>query len=315
MAYADAMNHSSDNITHVGYVGLGIMGSAMAANLLKAGFKVTVWNRTAAKAQPLVDQGAAQAASLADLARSGVQAICINVSDTPDVEAVLLGDDGLLAHAPAGTIIIDHSTISPTATQTFAQKCADKGVHFLDAPVSGGDVGARNATLSIMVGGDEASFQRCLPVFQAMGKNITHLGPAGMGQTCKACNQIAVSLNLLGVCEAMALAKKSGLDLNKMIQVVSGGAAGSWQLANLGPRIAQGDMAPGFMIDLVLKDLAIVANAADDLNLPLAGTALAQQYFRAVAASGDEAGRQGTQAMSQTLEKLGHFKYSSKNNP
>jgi 3-hydroxyisobutyrate dehydrogenase len=159
-----------------------------------------------------------------------------------------------------------------------------------------------------MVGGDEDAFQRCLPMLQKVGRAITHLGPSGMGQVCKACNQIAVSLNLLGVCEALALAKKSGLDLGKMIEVVSAGAAGSWQLTNLGPRIARGDLAPGFMIDLVLKDLAIVANAAREQKLPLTGAALAETCFRAAAAHGH--GRSGTQAMSKTLEILGGFEYA-----
>ena len=183
----------------------------------------------------------------------------------------------------------------------------EKGVIYLDAPVSGGDVGAQKGTLSIMVGGDDAAFKRCLPLFEAMGKSIMHLGPAGMGQVCKACNQICVTLNLMGVCEAMALAKQSGLDLGKMIEVVSGGAAASWQLANLAPRIAAGDHAPGFMIDLVLKDLALVAEAARATKLPLAGTALGESYFRAVAANGG--GRLGTQAMARTLEQLGKFRF------
>jgi len=181
-------------------------------------------------------------------------------------------------------------------------------INFLDAPVSGGDVGARNGTLSIMVGGTETGFTRCKPLFEAMGKNILHVGEAGMGQTCKACNQICVTLNLLGVCEAMALAKRSGLDLTKMIEVVSGGAAGSWQLSNLGQKIADGDHAPGFMIDLVLKDLNLVAEAARAHRLPLSGTSLGESYFRAVQA--DDGGALGTQAMARTLEQLGHFNFS-----
>jgi len=300
----------TSSITHVGYVGLGIMGSAMAANLLKAGFKVTVWNRTESKAKALIDQGAHWADSPKAVASSGAQAVCINVSDTPDVQAVLLGDQGVLASATKGIVIIDHSTISPGVTRELAKQAKSQGVDYIDAPVSGGDVGARNGTLSIMAGGEQAVFDRCLPVFEAMGKSITLLGPAGMGQTCKACNQIAVSLNLLGVCEAMALAKKSGLDLDKMIQVVSGGAASSWQLANLGPRIAQGDLAPGFMIDLVLKDLKLVAEAAATNGLSLEGTTLATDYFKQAADDKAQGGKDGTQAMSRTLEKRGDFKFS-----
>ncbi|MCX5661582.1 MAG: NAD(P)-dependent oxidoreductase [Planctomycetota bacterium] len=297
-------------VAHVGYIGLGIMGSAMAANLIKAGFKLTVWNRTAARAQPLVALGATLAASPADLAARKPDVICVNVTDTPDVEAVLFGADGIASKAAPGLIVVDHSTISPVATQDFAARLAKQGVTLLDAPVSGGDVGARNATLSIMVGGPEDAFVRCKPLFEAMGKAITHMGPSGMGQACKACNQVAVSVTLLGVCEAMALAQKCGLDVRKMIQVVSAGAGGSWQLANLGPRIAGGDMAPGFMIDLVLKDLAIVGDTARARMLPLPATAMAEACFRSVAAAGS--GRLGTQAISQAVEKLGHFTFVKK---
>ena len=299
---------AAEEIRKVGYVGLGIMGQAMAANLLKAGYELIVWNRTASKASPLAKEGAVVAESPADVAAKGAQVIFINVTDTPDVEEVIFGDTGIAGAAGAGVIVVDNSTINPVATQGFAARLAEQGIDFLDAPVSGGDVGARNGTLSIMVGGSAEAFERCLPLFEAMGKSINHLGPAGMGQTCKACNQIAVSLNLLGTCEAMALAKRSGLDLKKMIQVLSGGAAGSWQIANLGPKIADGDLDPGFMVDLVLKDLAIVSDTAREHKLPLTGTALAEGYFRAVAAAGD--GRLGTQAMSKVLEELGRLKFS-----
>jgi 3-hydroxyisobutyrate dehydrogenase len=305
------MSSASTNrtIKHIGYLGMGIMGSAMATNLLKAGYQVTVWNRTLSKCDPMVQLGAKTAPSPKAMAQLKPDVICINVTDTPDVEAILFSETGVLAGIdPANApIIVDHSTINPVATQEFAKKLQDKGVEFVDAPVSGGDVGARNATLSIMVGGSPSAFETCKPMFEKVGKSIIHMGPAGMGQVCKACNQVAVSVNLLAACEAMALAKKCGLDVEKMIQVVSGGAGGSWQLANLGPRVAKGDMAPGFMIDLVLKDLAIVAEAARARGVPLAGTSLAETYFRAAQVQG--AGRKGTQAMSQTLETLGAFSY------
>lgn len=294
-------------IKTVGYIGMGIMGRAMAANLINAGFDVTVWNRTAAKCDALRERGATVADSPRAMAEAGSDVICLNVSDTPDVEEVLFGVDGVAAGASAGLIVIDNSTISPVATQDFAARLAEQGVTLLDAPVSGGDVGAQKGTLSIMVGGEAGAFAMCKKLFDAVGKNITHLGPAGMGQVCKACNQIAVSCNLLGVCEAMALAKKCGLDLAKMVEVVSGGAAGSWQLANLGPKIAAGDHDPGFMIDLVLKDLAIVADTARKSALPLNGTSLAEGYFRAVKA--DDGGALGTQAMAKTLETLGGFRF------
>ena len=299
-------------ITHIGYVGMGIMGSAMAANLLKGGFAVTVWNRTISKCETLTKQGAKVATSPAKLAASGPDVICVNVSDTPDVEAVLFGDDGIIHGAKPGLIVVDHSTISPMATKAFAARLAQRGIVFLDAPVSGGDVGARNGTLCIMVGGEATAFDRCLPMFNAMGKTIVHLGAAGMGQVCKACNQIAVVCNLMGVCEAMAMANRSGLEVAKMIEVVGGGAGGSWQLANLGPRINSGNFAPGFMIDLVLKDLAIVDAAARKLALPLPATSLAETLFRSVKADpalGD-GGRLGTHAMAKAVERLGGFSFA-----
>ena len=297
----------SEPIKSVGYAGMGIMGAAMAKNLLKAGFDLTVWNRTASKCRDLTDQGAKVAESPAAMAKEGLDAICTNVTDTPDVDEVLFGRNGIATAARSGLIVIDNSTISPVTTQRFAKQLGAKGVDLLDAPVSGGDVGARQGTLSIMVGGPEAAFQRALPLFEAMGKTISHVGGSGSGQVCKACNQICVTLNLLGVCEALALARASGLDLAKMIQIVSGGAAGSWQLANLGPKVAAGDHAPGFMIDLVLKDLALVAESARQLKLPLTGTALGESYFRAIQA--DDGGRLGTQAMAKAIEKLGNFNF------
>ncbi|NBC10882.1 MAG: NAD-binding protein, partial [Planctomycetes bacterium] len=212
-------------IQHVGYIGLGIMGAPMAANLIKAGFQLTVWNRSPNKCEPLRKQGAAVADSPKAVAEARPQVICLNVTDTPDVEAVLFGDEGVAAGAAKGLIVIDHSTISPTATQGFAKRLAERGVTLLDAPVSGGDTGAKAGTLSIMVGaptpapgsGESDIFEHCLPVFRAVGKSITHVGDSGMGQACKACNQIAVVNALMGVCEALKLAEKLGLAPEKMI--------------------------------------------------------------------------------------------------
>lgn len=300
--------NSNTSIKHVGYIGMGIMGSAMAANLLKAGFQVTVWNRTRARCQKLAELGAQVADSIRDLLARQPQVICVNVTDTPDVRQVLLGETGVASYAPAGMIVVDHSTINPVATQQMAGELKAKDIIMLDAPVSGGDVGARNGTLSIMVGGEEKAFHRCLPMFQAMGKTITHLGPSGMGQVCKAANQAIVACTLMGVCEAMALSKQNGLDIRKMIQVVSAGAGGSWQLANLGPKIAEGDMAPGFMIDLVLKDMDIVIQSAKAKGLAMNGTQAARQYFAQAKQLG--AGRLGTQAMSKALEHQGEFRFA-----
>jgi 3-hydroxyisobutyrate dehydrogenase len=290
------MNQPPQNI---GYIGMGIMGSAMAANLVRAGFAVTVWNRTASKCQPLVDLGARQANSVAELS-AGCDVICTNLTDTPDVEAVLLGSEGVIQHAKPGTIVIDHSTINPGRTQFIAKELAARSITLLDAPVSGGDVGARNGTLSIMVGGDEGAFETVKPVLAAMGKKITHLGPSGSGQTCKACNQIAVLSALQGVCEAIVLAKKSGLDPAKMLDVVGGGAGASWQLTNLGPKILAGDFAPGFMIELALKDLYIVEAAARALSLDLPATRLILQSLQQSWKAGFA--KQGTQAIYKTVD-------------
>jgi 3-hydroxyisobutyrate dehydrogenase len=290
------------SISHIGYIGMGIMGSAMAANLLKAGLRVTVYNRTRAKCEPLERLGANVALSPAAVVEAGVEILFTNVTDTPDVETVLFGTAGVV-HAKSRNphlLIVDHSTIHPGRTQEFSSRLAALGIGMLDAPVSGGDVGARNATLSISVGGESVAFERALPVLKHVGKTIVHVGPSGMGQVCKACNQIAVSANLIGLCEAMALAKNSGLDHTKMLQVLGGGAAGSWQLSNLGPRIAAGDFAPGFMIDLMRKDLHMVESAAADAGLELKSLAVSKTYFDASASAGD--GKLGTQGVSKIVK-------------
>lgn len=293
----------------IGYIGLGIMGAPMARNLIEAGYSLTVWNRTASKAQPLLDAGAQWADSPAEVAEK-VQAVCVNVTDTPDVEQVIFGKNGVLAGNPGDTAeftIIDHSTISPAATREFAEKLTDHGVDMLDAPVSGGDTGAINGTLSIMVGGEQAVFDRCKPIFETVGKSIMLMGPNGAGQATKACNQILCAMNLLAACEAMALARSEELDVARMIKATSAGAGGSWQLANLGPKIAEGDMAPGFMVDLLMKDLGIVQGEAKRLNLPMLGTDTATNLFRAVQRAGF--GREGTQALSRAIEMLSGLKY------
>lgn len=296
---------------NIGYIGTGIMGRAMAINLINAGFNLTVWNRTPANAQEVFDAGATWADTPAQVAAAS-DAVCINVTDTPDVEAVLFGEQGLTsaqADQLQGLIVIDNSTISPQATRDFATRLTEHGINFLDAPVSGGDVGARAGTLSVMVGGSEADFQTCLPIFNAVGKAITHVGPVGAGQATKACNQVLCAVNLVAVCEAMSLAVKEGLDLDKMIAVTSAGAGGSWSLANLGPQIAAGDMEPGFMIDLINKDLNIVSQESTELGLPMIGTKLATELLRSAAANGH--GRDGTQALSSIFERLGGFSYSN----
>ncbi len=296
---------------NIGYIGLGIMGRPMAENLIEAGFTLYAWNRTEAKAAPLADAGATICDSPAEVAKHS-EAVCINVSDTPDVQQVIFGSEGIVEGNPGDTAdltLIDHSTIDPGATRDFARRLDEYEIELLDAPVSGGDSGARAGTLSIMVGGDRETFDRCLPIFQAVGKTITYCGPSGAGQATKACNQILCALNLLGTAEALALAKREGLDLETTVGVTSAGAAGSWQLEHLGPKIARGELDPGFMIDLLNKDLGIVSDAARRGGLPLAGMELAAGLFRAAAANGH--GKHGTQAIATVIEQLGGFRYSA----
>lgn len=280
------------------FVGTGIMGLPMAGHLLRAGHRVVVHNRTKAKAQGLIEQGAVWAES-ARAAGEAADIVFICVTDTPDVRAVVAD---LLPAARRGQIMVDHSTISPDATRDMARALAEKGARLLDAPVSGGDVGARNATLSIMVGGDEAAYQRVLPCLQLMGKTITHCGPSGAGQLTKLVNQILVSVTNLAVCEALTFAVRNGLDAQKTITAVAGGAAGSWQLANLGPRMLKGDFAPGFTIDLQQKDLRLVLEAAGQAKSPLPALALVHQLFTSAQAAGG--GGEGTQALFKVLGRL-----------
>ena len=285
----------------IGFVGLGIMGRPMALNLIKAGHTLTVFNRTASKAKPLTDAGATAAATPAGAAEGADITVTI-VSDTPDVEQVILGPDGVIEGARPDSVVIDMSTISPVATEEIAKKLDAKGIHALDAPVSGGDKGAIEGTLSIMVGGQKDIFDRCLPVFEAMGKNVVYCRGHGTGQSTKLCNQIVGAINILAVCEGLVLAKKSGLDLHTMLKAIGGGAAGSWMVSNLGPKMADRDWAPGFMIHLQQKDLRLVMEAADQLQLSLPGTALAHQILNAAEQHGW--GEEGTQAMAKVLDLL-----------
>jgi 3-hydroxyisobutyrate dehydrogenase len=294
----------------IGFIGLGIMGRPMCANLIKAGYSLTVWNRSQPGIDTVVGYGAQAGSSPADVAAKS-DVIITMVTDSPDVQQVVLGSDGVIEGARPGSVVIDMTTMSPSITREIAAALGEKGVEMLDAPVSGGDVGAKAGTLSIMVGGKEEVFQRCLPVFQAMGKNIIHIGPHGAGQTCKLCNQIAVALNMLAGCEAIMFAAKSGIDPAKMLEAISAGAAGSWMLSNLGPRIVQGDFAPGFMIRLAQKDLRLVLETASEVQLPLPGTALMNQVWRAVEAEGG--GDLGTQAAIKALEKWANFSLQESN--
>jgi 3-hydroxyisobutyrate dehydrogenase len=285
----------------IGFIGLGIMGKPMARNLLKAGYALTVYNRSRPAVEALAADGALGATSPQEVAQRSDVVITI-VTDTPDVRQVVLGENGILAGSPPGGVIIDMSTISPSVTRELSETAAAKGVHFLDAPVSGGEGGAVAGTLSIMAGGDAAVFADCLPLLRAMGKNIIHVGGSGAGQLTKLCNQIAVAVANLAMSEALIFGAKAGIDLEKMHQAISGGAAGSWQLTNLAPRVFKRDFAPGFMVKLQQKDLRLVLQEADRLHLALPATSLVHSLFNALETTG--AGNEGTQALVKVLEQL-----------
>ncbi len=291
-------------LEQIGFIGLGIMGQGMTRNLLKAGFSVMVWNRTAARMEALVEAGARAGQDPADVAaRSDITVIC--VSDTPDVEEVILGKRGVIEGAKPGSLVIDCSTISPTATVAMVKALAKQDVAMLDAPISGGSEGAANGTLSIMVGGEAKDFERAHPVFEAMGKKITHVGESGAGQTVKLVNQILVVGHALAMSEALLFAQAGGVDLEKTLEAVSAGAAGSWMLSNRGPQIIQRDWRPGFTIDLQQKDVRLALGAADDLGVPLPGTGLIFQFYRTLQAQG--LGSEGNHALVKALEHLAGF--------
>lgn len=296
----------------IGFIGLGIMGQGMAANLLKAGFELTVWNRTVTRMQDLVAQGAHAGANPADVAaRCDIIITC--VSDTPDVKAVILGERGVIHGARAGALVIDCSTISPQATCEIADALRDKGVFMLDAPISGGSEGAAKGTLSIMVGGASDQFERALPVFQAMGKTITHVGGHGAGQTVKLVNQVLVVGNCIAMCEALMFAQAGGVDLQKTYNAISQGAAGSWMFTNRAPQIIQRDWRPGFTIDLQQKDLRLVLEAADEFGTPVPVTSLIFQLYRTLQAQG--LGSEGNHALIKALENLAGFEIEAVRRP
>ena len=250
-------------MSRVGFIGLGIMGKPMALNLIKAGIELVVFNRTSSKMDELIKTGAIGANSPKEVAENSNIIITI-VSDTPDVEDVILGEHGVIHGAKEGSVVIDMSTISPSTTKKIAVRLKEKNVAMLDAPVSGGDTGAINGTLALMVGGESDVLDRCMPVLSSMGKTITHTGTNGMGQIVKLCNQILVSITNMAVSEAVLFAQRSGVNVQTMIEATKGGAAGSWQLANLGPKMVNEDFAPGFMIDLqvsIMPALVELANA------------------------------------------------------
>ncbi|KAL7692740.1 putative 6-phosphogluconate dehydrogenase-like domain superfamily, NAD(P)-binding domain superfamily [Plasmopara halstedii] len=286
----------------VGWIGTGVMGTSMVGHILKHGYDVTIFNRTLSKCDGLKKQGASVADSPAEVAK--VSDIVFGIVGYPkDVRKVFLDHDwGVLASLKSGGVIVDMTTSEPSLAKEIYDAAKLKGISSLDAPVSGGDVGAKEATLSIMVGGDHDTMEATMPLFEIMGKNIRHMGGAGAGQHTKMVNQILIATNMIGVVEGLLYAQKSGLDIAEAIRAVSAGAAGSWSISNLGPRIANRNFDPGFFVEHFVKDMGIALKEAERMNLSLPGLALANQLYVAVKAQGH--GRLGTQSLMLALEQL-----------
>jgi 3-hydroxyisobutyrate dehydrogenase len=284
--------------TLIGWIGTGVMGTSMCGHLLSGGYSVTVYSRTRDRAQPLVERGATWADSPAAVAANS-DVVFTMVGYPSDVREVTTG---ILSKARAGTVMVDMTTSEPSLAQEIYAAAREKDIDSVDAPVSGGDIGARNAALSIMVGGDAAAVERVRPLLELMGKTIVHQGPAGAGQHTKMVNQTLIATNMIGVCEALLYAHQAGLDPKTVLESVSGGAAGSWSLSNLAPRMLNGDYAPGFMVEHFLKDMEITLAEARRMNLSLPGLALAHELYLALRAQGG--GRNGTQALIQALARL-----------
>jgi 3-hydroxyisobutyrate dehydrogenase len=290
--------------TRVGWIGTGVMGRWMCQHVMSKGFKATVYNRTPEKARPLVDSGATLADSPCAVAERSDVVFAI-VGFPNDVREVFLGERGALAGSRQGMAIVDMTTSEPALAREIYEQAKKKGVASVDAPVSGGDIGARNATLSIMVGGDANAVEAIRPLFECMGKTIVHQGPAGAGQHTKMVNQVLIATNMIGVCEALLYGYKAGLDPKVVLQSVGGGAAASWSLNNLGPRIIDRNFEPGFFVDHFIKDMGIALEEAKRMRLSLPGLALAHQLYLAVQAQGW--GRKGTHALMLALEQLSNI--------
>jgi 3-hydroxyisobutyrate dehydrogenase len=287
--------------TRLGWIGTGVMGSSMCGHLLAKGFAVTVYNRSRARAEALLAQGAAWADTPKAVAAASDVVFSI-VGFPSDVRQVMLGDIGALAGAKAGTILVDMTTSDPTLAREIADAAQPKGVYSVDAPVSGGDVGAREARLSIMIGGDSQVVEALMPCFEAMGKTIVHQGGPGAGQHTKMVNQILIASNMVGVCEALLYGYRAGLDLETVMKSVASGAAGSWSLSNLGPRIIAGNFDPGFFVEHFIKDMGIALEESKRMGLCMPGLALANQLYVSLAAQGHK--RAGTHALELVLAGL-----------
>jgi 3-hydroxyisobutyrate dehydrogenase len=287
--------------TRVGWIGTGVMGASMCGHLLDAGYACTVFNRTKAKADPLVAKGATWVDSAYEVAEASDVVFTI-VGMPEDVRSVVLGDEGVLAGCKSGAVIVDMTTSEPSLAVAIAEQAAQQEVMSIDAPVSGGDVGARGGTLSIMIGGDEQTVSDLEPLWSLMGKTYVRQGGPGAGQHTKMVNQTLIAAGMVGICEALLYGYKAGLDLETVLESVGSGAAGSWSLTNLGPRIIAGNFDPGFFIEHFLKDLRIVLDESRGMQLAVPGVALAEQLYRAAAAQGHA--KDGTHALTLALAKL-----------
>ncbi|MEZ0397196.1 MAG: NAD(P)-binding domain-containing protein [Anaerolineales bacterium] len=285
MRYNLPISSKEFSMLTVGYIGLGLMGKSIARNILKAGFPLVVHNRSRAAVDELVAEGARAAFSPAEVARQ-VEVVFTNLPDTPDVEAVVLGVDGILAGAHPGLIWVDNSTIKPAAARTLSLRLAEHGVLSLDAPVSGGDIGARDATLAIMVGGPAEALEKVMPVFRAMGRTVTHVGQAGAGQVAKAANQIMVAAQMVAMGELLIFAQKAGVDPAKVVEAIRGGAAQCWTLDVKPPRLFAGNRQPGFKASMQAKDLNIILETAREYGIPLPSAALDAQLYNAMLQNG-----------------------------
>ncbi|GAB4454729.1 MAG: NAD(P)-dependent oxidoreductase [Anaerolineales bacterium] len=285
----------------VGYIGLGLMGKSIARNILKAGFPLVVHNRSRAAVEELVAEGAIAAFSPREVAAQ-VDVVFTNLPDSPDVEQVVLGENGILEGAHEGLIYVDNSTIKPAAARRIAERLAEKGVAALDAPVSGGDIGARDGTLTIMVGGEAAALEQVMPVFKAMGKTVTHVGGAGAGQVAKAANQIMVAAQMVAMGELLVFAKKAGVDPRKVVDAIKGGAAQCWTLDVKPPRLFAGNRQPGFKAHMQLKDLKIVLETAREYDIPVSGTEANAALFQQMIELG--MGELDNSAVVGVIEKL-----------
>ncbi len=287
----------------IGFIGTGVMGNSIGKHLINEGHELAVYTRTASKAQELLEKGAIWKESPRELASSS-DIIFTMVGYPSDVEEVYFGDAGLLAHAKKGAVFIDLTTSQPKLAQQIANAATERGMHALDAPVSGGDIGAQNAVLSVMVGGDESVFEDMLPLFRLFGENIVYQGPAGSGQHTKMCNQINIANNMLGVCESLIYAKKAGLDPEKVLRSITTGAAGSWSLSNLAPKMMESDFRPGFYIKHFIKDMKIAVQESEQWGLELPGLKLSLGIYEDLERRGD--GDLGTQAL------IRHFDFQNK---